>query len=157
MTLLIIFDLNSRITFCTQNTMDEEDDWRQCAEWLNRCQVLPDDHIVLSPNGNAIHLVQALMDGVILCHLLETLSSHEIDIRSIKDFSPMPQNSQFFCGQNLRLFTQLCEKEFDIPKEILFHPNDIYHAKNFGKAISLLSELSHCPRSQKTGIRYVYY
>lgn len=132
--------------------MEEEDDWRQCAEWLNRCQVIPDDHPALGPDGNAIHLVQALMDGVALCHLLSTLSNHELDIRSMKDFSHMPQNSQFLCFQNLRLFTQLCEKEFDIPRNLLFQPSDIYHAKNFGKAIATLSKLSYSRRAQLTGI-----
>ncbi|CAI2723362.1 unnamed protein product [Schistosoma spindalis] len=132
--------------------MEEEDDWRQCAEWLNRCQVIPDDHPALGPDGNAIHLVQALMDGVALCHLLNTLSNHELDIRSMKDFSHMPQNSQFLCFQNLRLFTQLCEKEFDIPRNLLFQPGDIYHAKNFGKAIATLSKLSYSRRAQLTGI-----
>ncbi|CAH8443906.1 unnamed protein product [Schistosoma intercalatum] len=132
--------------------MEEEDDWRQCAEWLNRCQVIPDDHPALGPDGNAIHLVQALMDGVALCHLLSTLSNHELDIRSMKDFSHMPQNSQFLCFQNLRLFTQLCEKEFDIPRNLLFQPGDIYHAKNFGKAIATLSKLSYSRRAQLTGI-----
>lgn len=137
--------------------MEEEDDWRQCAEWLNRCQVIPDDHPALGPDGNAIHLVQALMDGVALCHLLSTLSNHELDIRSMKDFSHMPQNSQFLCFQNLRLFTQLCEKEFDIPRNLLFQPGDIYHAKNFGKAIATLSKLSYSRRAQLTGIPYVFY
>ncbi|KAK4472743.1 hypothetical protein MN116_003967 [Schistosoma mekongi] len=132
--------------------MEEEDDWRQCAEWLNRCQVIPDDHPALGPGGNAINLVQALMDGVALCHLLNTLSNHELDIRSMKDFSHMPQNSQFLCFQNLRLFTQLCEKEFDIPRNLLFQPGDIYHAKNFGKAIAALSKLSYSRRAQLTGI-----
>ncbi|KAH8854180.1 Guanine nucleotide exchange factor VAV2 [Schistosoma japonicum] len=133
-------------------TMEEDDDWRQCAEWLNRCQVIPDDHPALGPGGNAINLVQALMDGVALCHLLSTLSNHELDIRSMKDFSHMPQNSQFLCFQNLRLFTQLCEKEFDIPRNLLFQPGDIYHAKNFGKAIAALSKLSYSRRAQLTGI-----
>ncbi|CAH8444144.1 unnamed protein product [Schistosoma mattheei] len=92
------------------------------------------------------------MDGVALCHLLSTLSNHELDIRSMKDFSHMPQNSQFLCFQNLRLFTQLCEKEFDIPRNLLFQPGDIYHAKNFGKAIATLSKLSYSRRAQLTGI-----
>ncbi|CAH8487184.1 unnamed protein product [Schistosoma rodhaini] len=70
----------------------------------------------------------------------------------MKDFSHMPQNSQFLCFQNLRLFTQLCEKEFDIPRNLLFQPGDIYHAKNFGKAIATLSKLSYSRRAQLTGI-----
>ncbi|KAF7259289.1 hypothetical protein EG68_03389 [Paragonimus skrjabini miyazakii] len=132
--------------------MEDEDDWRQCAEWLNRCQVLPDDHPVLGPNGNALHLVQALVDGVALCRVLGTLSNNQLDVRSMKDFSPNPQNSQFLCCQNIRLFTQLCEKEFDIARPFLIQPNDIYQAKNFGKAIALLSKLSLSPRAQLSGI-----
>ncbi|CAL8072042.1 unnamed protein product [Calicophoron daubneyi] len=132
--------------------MEDEDDWRQCAEWLNRCQILPNDHPALGPDGNALNLVQALMDGVALCHVISTLSNNEIDIRSMKDFSPNPQNSQFLCCQNIRLFTQLCEKEFGIPRAFLIQPNDIYQAKNFGKAIALLSKLSLSPRAQSSGI-----
>ncbi|TGZ71233.1 hypothetical protein CRM22_002751 [Opisthorchis felineus] len=132
--------------------MEDEDDWRQCAEWLNRCQILPDDHPSLGPEGNAIHLVQALMDGVALCRVLDILSQHQLDVRSMKDFSPTPQNSQFLCCQNIRLFTQLCEKEFGIPKSYLVQPNDIYQAKNFGKAIALLSKLSLSDRAKLSGV-----
>ncbi|GAA55643.1 guanine nucleotide exchange factor VAV2 [Clonorchis sinensis] len=132
--------------------MEDEDDWRQCAEWLNRCQILPDDHPSLGPEGNAIHLVQALMDGVALCRVLDILSQHQLDVRSMKDFSPTPQNSQFLCCQNIRLFTQLCEKEFSIPKSYLVQPNDIYQAKNFGKAIALLSKLSLSDRAKLSGV-----
>ncbi|OON20842.1 RhoGEF domain protein, partial [Opisthorchis viverrini] len=132
--------------------MEDEDDWRQCAEWLNRCQILPDDHPSLGPEGNAIHLVQALMDGVALCRVLDILSQHQLDVRSMKDFSPTPQNSQFLCCQNIRLFTQLCEKEFSIPKPYLVQPNDIYQAKNFGKAIALLSKLSLSDRAKLSGV-----
>ncbi|KAL7061270.1 hypothetical protein AAHC03_09924 [Spirometra sp. Aus1] len=130
----------------------EDDVWRQCAEWLLRCRVLPEDHPALSSDANALVLLQALMNGVSLCHLLSNLSNGEVDPLTMKDFSPRPQQSQFLCCQNIRLFTHLCCDEFGIDSNYLIDPPDLYQAKNFGKVIELLSVLSFCPRAQKTGI-----
>uniref|UniRef100_A0A0X3PTS2 Guanine nucleotide exchange factor VAV2 n=1 Tax=Schistocephalus solidus TaxID=70667 RepID=A0A0X3PTS2_SCHSO len=130
----------------------EDEVWRQCAEWLFRCRVLPADHPALSTDANALILLQALMNGVSLCHLLSNLSDGEVDPLTMKDFSPRPQQSQFLCCQNIRLFTHLCSDEFGIANNYLIEPSDLYQAKNFGKVIELLSVLSFCPRAQKTGI-----
>ncbi len=134
---------------------EEEYDLKQCAEWLNRCRMIPDDHPTLMPDGSGLQLVQTLMDGVVICNLLNALTNGEVDPRRMKDFSPRPQQSQFLCVQNIRLFTNLCEEEFGISKKYLIEPSDLYHAKNFGKVIELLSKLSHCPRAQHSGIPYV--
>ncbi|VDD82691.1 unnamed protein product [Mesocestoides corti] len=131
---------------------EEEYDLRQCAEWLNRCRIIPDDHPTLMPEGCGLQLVQTLMDGVAICNLLTTLTNGEVDPRKMKDFSPRPQQSQFLCVQNIRLFINLCEEEFGIDRKYLIEPSDLYHAKNFGKVIELLSRLSRCPRSQLSGI-----
>ncbi|VDN12067.1 unnamed protein product [Dibothriocephalus latus] len=148
-------DLNEKLLGLESVSHKNEDDvWRQCAEWLLRCRVLPADHPALLPDANALILLQALMNGVALCHLLSNLSDGEVDPLTMKDFSPRPQQSQFLCCQNIRLFTHLCCDEFDIASKYLIEPPDLYQAKNFGKVIELLSVLSFCPRAQKTGIPY---
>ncbi|VDL29158.1 unnamed protein product [Hymenolepis diminuta] len=104
------------------------------------------------PDGCGLQLVQTLMDGVKICLLLNTLTDGEVDPRKMKDFSPQTQQSPFLCCQNIRLFVKLCEEEFGIDKKYLIEPRDLYHAKNFGKVIELLSRLSRCPRAQLSGI-----
>nr|CDS20350.1 guanine nucleotide exchange factor VAV2 [Echinococcus granulosus] len=136
----------------TNSASEEECDLRQCAEWLNRCRTIPDDHPTLMPDGCGLQLVQTLMDGVKLCNLLNTLTNGEVDPRKMRDFSPQTQQSPFLCFKNIRLFVKLCEEEFGIDKSYLIEPGDLYHAKNFGKVIELLSRLSRCPRAQLSGI-----
>lgn len=136
-------------------TPEDEYDLRQCAEWLNRCRIIPDDHPTLMPDGCGLQLVQTLMDGVKICHLLNILTNGEVDPRKMKDFSPQTQQSPFLCCQNIRLFVKLCEDEFGVDKKYLIEPSDLYHAKNFGKVIELLSKLSRSPRAQLSGIPYV--
>lgn len=135
---------------------NEQYDWRQCADWLNRCRILPDDHPSLSLTGNCLHVAQTLIDGVAICNLLSTLSNGEVDPRSMKEFNPLPEQSQFLCCHNIKLFTSLCEEEFNIPKKYLIEPEDLYHVKHFGKVIELLSKLSKCPRAQAAGIRFIF-
>lgn len=138
----------------SNSASEEECDLRQCAEWLNRCRIIPDDHPTLMPDGCGLQLVQTLMDGVKLCNLLNTLTNGEVDPRKMKDFSPQTQQSPFLCFKNIRLFVKLCEEEFGIDRSYLIEPGDLYHAKNFGKVIELLSRLSRCPRAQLSGIPY---
>ncbi|KAM7536100.1 hypothetical protein Aperf_G00000098924 [Anoplocephala perfoliata] len=135
----------------TTNSEDEYD-LRQCAEWLNRCRIIPDDHPTLLPDGCGLPLLQTLMDGVKICHLLNVLTNGDVDPRKMKDFSPQTQQSPFLCCQNIRLFVKLCEEEFGIDKKHLIEPSDLYHAKNFGKVIELLSRLSRSPRALLSGI-----
>ena len=139
----------------SNSASEDEYDLRQCAEWLNRCRIIPDDHPTLMPDGCGLQLVQTLMDGVKICNLLNTLTNGEVDPRKMKDFSPQTQQSPFLCFKNIRLFVKLCEEEFGIEKKYLIEPGDLYHAKNFGKVIELLSRLSRCPRAQLSGIPYV--
>lgn len=67
------------------------DEWKLCADWLVRCRILPPDHKALQPDAQAFDLAQALRDGVLLCHLLNSLKPYSVDS---KDFSPRPQLSQ---------------------------------------------------------------
>lgn len=67
------------------------DEWRRCAEWLVRCQILPAEHKATKKDATAFDLAQALRDGVLICHLLNQLSPGSVDLR---DFSSRPQMSQ---------------------------------------------------------------
>lgn len=84
--------MNLRLSSGSTNSEDKmADDWRQCANWLVRCRILPDDHKATWPDAAAFDLAQALRDGVLICHLLNNLSANAVDL---KDFSPRPQLSQ---------------------------------------------------------------
>ena len=67
------------------------DEWKLCVDWLVQCRILPTDHKATQPDAQAFDLAQALRDGVLLCHLLNSLKPYSVDA---KDFSPRPQLSQ---------------------------------------------------------------
>ncbi|KAK3761315.1 hypothetical protein RRG08_012800 [Elysia crispata] len=115
------------------------EEWRQCAEWLVRCQILPYDHKATRSDATAFDLAQALRDGVLLCHLLNTLKPSCIDM---KDFSQRPQMSQFLCMKNIRTFLQTCTSTFGIKQADLFTPNDLFDVKDFRKVLDTLSKVS---------------
>ena len=100
MTYLFIFSYFEFFSYLSVTRQEEEeipkmaDDWRQCVEWLVRCQILPDDHKATKLESNAFDLAQALRDGSLICHLLNQLSPQCVDL---KDFSPRPQMSQVGC------------------------------------------------------------
>ena len=71
--------------------MAANEDWQLCASWLIRCKILPNDHRVLWPTAEVFELAQTLRDGVLICHLLNTLKTGSVDL---KDFSQRPQMSQ---------------------------------------------------------------
>ncbi|CAL1533586.1 unnamed protein product [Lymnaea stagnalis] len=122
------------------------DEWRNCVEWLVRCQILPPDHKATKSDATAFDLAQALRDGVLLCHLLNTLHPNCIDM---KDFSSRPQMSQFLCMKNIRTFLQTCTSVFGIDQRDLFKPNDLFDVKDFKKVLDTLSQLSKSELSQR--------
>ena len=73
---------------------DLKEDWKLCASWLVRCQIIASDHPVNSPSAEVFELAQILRDGVLLCHLLNRLIPGIIDA---KEFSQRPQMSQVSC------------------------------------------------------------
>ncbi|XP_059153597.1 guanine nucleotide exchange factor VAV3-like isoform X3 [Physella acuta] len=121
------------------------DEWRNCVEWLVGCQILPGDHKATKPDATAFDLAQALRDGVLLCHLLNTLKPGCIDM---KDFSSRPQMSQFLCMKNIRTFLQTCTSIFGIDQQYLFKPNDLFDVKDFKRVLDTLSRLSKSKLSQ---------
>uniref|UniRef100_A0A8C0IVJ2 Calponin-homology (CH) domain-containing protein n=1 Tax=Chelonoidis abingdonii TaxID=106734 RepID=A0A8C0IVJ2_CHEAB len=65
--------------------------WKQCANWLIQCRVLPPNHRVTWPSAQVCELAQALRDGVLLCQLLNNLMPHAVNLREI---NLRPQMSQ---------------------------------------------------------------
>ncbi|XP_052093575.1 proto-oncogene vav-like isoform X1 [Mytilus californianus] len=122
------------------------DEWRQCANWLVRCHILPDDHKTTGPDAAAFDLAQALRDGVLICHLLNNLSPNVVDL---KDFSPRPQLSQFLCLKNIRTFLATCKNSFGLRDQDLFDPPDLFDVKDFRKVLHTLSKLSKTDIAQR--------
>lgn len=90
------------------------EEWRQCVEWLVRCQILPNEHKATKVDASAFDLAQALRDGVLICHLLNQLCPGSVDP---KDFSPRPQMSQVCTFLSLRelLPGSLCKIKNKVP------------------------------------------
>uniref|UniRef100_T1IVA4 Protein vav n=1 Tax=Strigamia maritima TaxID=126957 RepID=T1IVA4_STRMM len=68
-----------------------EELWRECANWLVRCQVIPPDHRVTWKHAQVIDLVNTIRDGVLLNHLLNNLEPGCVDL---KELNLRPQMSQ---------------------------------------------------------------
>lgn len=65
--------------------------WKQCAQWLIHCKVLPANHRVTWDSAQVFDLAQTLRDGVLLCQLLNNLRAHSINL---KEINLRPQMSQ---------------------------------------------------------------
>jgi len=65
--------------------------WKECANWLTRCDVLRQDHKANWPEASCSDLAYTLRDGVLLCNLLNTLDPGCIDM---KDINQKPQMAQ---------------------------------------------------------------
>ncbi|XP_078325478.1 guanine nucleotide exchange factor VAV3-like isoform X4 [Crassostrea virginica] len=122
------------------------DEWRHCADWLVRCNILPEEHRATQADASAFDLAQALRDGVLICHLLNNLSPNSVDL---KDFSQRPQLSQFLCLKNIRTFLQTCQSVFHLSASDLFDPLDLFEVKDFRKVLSTLSKLSKTPIARR--------
>ncbi|XP_066516543.1 proto-oncogene vav-like isoform X2 [Hoplias malabaricus] len=124
--------------------------WRQCASWLIQCRVLPDNHRVTWETAQVCDLAQALRDGVLLCHLLNNLLPHSVNLREI---NLRPQMSQFLCLKNIRTFLSSCHEKFGIKKSELFEAFDLFDVRDFGKVLDTLSILSQTQISVQRGFR----
>ncbi|MEJ1278040.1 hypothetical protein NN561_008959 [Cricetulus griseus] len=70
--------------------------WKQCAQWLIHCKVLPANHRVTWDSAQVFDLAQTLRDGVLLCQLLNNLRAHSINL---KEINLRPQMSQHSCEE----------------------------------------------------------
>ena len=123
-------------------TTNVEKDWRQCLEWLVKCRVMPARHPATQDNATALDLANALRDGVLLCHLMTYLSNGATDPTSSDDFISRPQQSQFLCMKNIRLFLSHCRSFFKLSDRDLFEPESVFEVRSFGRVLHTLSLLS---------------
>ncbi|XP_049325366.1 proto-oncogene vav isoform X1 [Astyanax mexicanus] len=124
--------------------------WRQCASWLIQCRVLPENHRVTWDSAQVCDLAHALRDGVLLCHLLNNLLPHSVNLREI---NLRPQMSQFLCLKNIRTFLTACHEKFGMKKSELFEAFDLFDVRDFGKVIGTLSVLSQTHVAVQRGYR----
>ncbi|XP_040215831.1 guanine nucleotide exchange factor VAV3 isoform X2 [Rana temporaria] len=124
--------------------------WRQCAQWLIRCKVLPPNHRVTWDTAQVFDLAQTLRDGVLLCQLLKNLQSSSVNL---KEINLRPQMSQFLCLKNIRTFLSVCCEAFSMKKSDLFEAFDLFDVRDFAKVIETLSKLSHTANALSCGIR----
>ncbi|OCT85278.1 guanine nucleotide exchange factor VAV3 isoform X2 [Xenopus laevis] len=124
--------------------------WRQCAQWLIRCKVLPPNHRVTLDTAQVFDLAQTLRDGVLLCQLLKNLQGSSINL---KEINLRPQMSQFLCLKNIRTFLSVCCDAFSMKKSDLFEAFDLFDVRDFAKVIETLSKLSHTTIALSVGIR----
>ncbi|XP_077504211.1 proto-oncogene vav-like isoform X2 [Amblyomma americanum] len=124
--------------------------WRDCANWLIRCQALPPDHRVTWANAQLIDLANTLRDGVLLCQLLNKLQPGCVDL---KEMSLRPQMSQFLCLKNIRTFLQTCKNVFNLNNSDLFEPNMLFEYGDFRKVLHTLAVLSRSPKAEESGVR----
>uniref|UniRef100_A0A8C5HCM3 Vav guanine nucleotide exchange factor 3 n=1 Tax=Gouania willdenowi TaxID=441366 RepID=A0A8C5HCM3_GOUWI len=113
--------------------------WRQCALWLIHCKVLPSSHRVTWESAQVFDLAQTLRDGVLLCHLLNNLQTHSINL---KEINLRPQMSQFLCLKNIRTFLAACSDTFGLKKSELFEAFDLFDVRDFGK-VGLIDSVEH--------------
>lgn len=87
--------LDNLLTMASAITSSDEL-WRECAEWLTRCDVIRRDHRVNLPTAGIVHLATILRDGVLLCNLLNVLDPGCIDLRDVNQKPHMAQVSFSF-------------------------------------------------------------
>lgn len=124
-------------------------DWEKCLEWIVKCGVLGENHILVKPGVKVNEFAPVLRDGVILCHLLNVLAPGAIDQR---EFSQRPNNSQFLCTKNIRAFLNRCRDVFMLTEDELFDVADLWLLKNVGKVLQTISYLSNSELAKSSGI-----
>ncbi|XP_069695874.1 protein vav isoform X2 [Periplaneta americana] len=123
--------------------------WKDCADWLTRCDVLRQDHKANWPEASCSDLAYTLRDGVLLCNLLNSLDPGCIDM---KDVNQKPQMAQFLCLRNIKTFLQACHEIFGLKESDLFEPSMLFDLTDFYRVLNTLSKLSNCVKVQRRKI-----
>ncbi|XP_037814179.1 protein vav [Lucilia sericata] len=128
------------------NNSSNSDLWRECVDWLTRCQIIQPDHMANAPTSEIRVLALTLRDGVLLCNLVMHLDPTCMDASQM---NRRPQMAQFLCCQNIKLFLDVCRNHFKLRESDLFEPNMLYDLTNFHRVLITLSKLSQCAKVQK--------
>eukprot|EP00096_Caligus_rogercresseyi_P015951 TRINITY_DN845_c0_g1_i12.p1 TRINITY_DN845_c0_g1~~TRINITY_DN845_c0_g1_i12.p1 ORF type:complete len:887 (+),score=303.30 TRINITY_DN845_c0_g1_i12:1138-3798(+) len=118
--------------------------WKQCVSWLLRLRVLPDNHVITGSSASIQDLAYALRDGVLLCHVLQVMEPASLDMRNVNQ---RPQNAQFLCLKNIRVFLGAVKESFGLKETDLFQPSMLYDFSDFARVLYTLSILSKTPKA----------
>ncbi|XP_040582225.1 protein vav isoform X3 [Lepeophtheirus salmonis] len=121
------------------NSSTPEPLWKQCVSWLCRLEVLPDNHCITGSSASIQDLAYALRDGVLLCHVIQIMDPGSVDMRNVNQ---RPQNAQFLCLKNIRVFLNSCRDSFGLKETDLFQPSMLYDFSDFARVLYTLSILS---------------
>lgn len=94
----------------------------------------PSQYVQLSPNPR--HFLEQISDGIILCHLINALRPH-----TINDITHPSRTLQFIYLNNINSFLDACINHFNIGKNSLFEPMELFEKKNLVKVVYCLSSL----------------
>ncbi|XP_073830137.1 vav guanine nucleotide exchange factor isoform X1 [Musca autumnalis] len=117
--------------------------WKECVLWLQRCKVIPPDHVATEEIRS---LALTLRDGVMLCNLVIFLDPKCLDP---SEMTKRPQMAQFLCCKNIKLFIDVCRNHFKLREADLFEPSMLYDLTHFHRVLITLSKLSQCAKVQK--------
>lgn len=78
-------------TLTHTHSVNMEEEWRECSQWLVRIGLISEDHLLATQNAKLTDFYRFLRDGVMLCKLLHIIDSDSIDLRSINQ---RPQSAQ---------------------------------------------------------------
>ncbi|KHJ99536.1 RhoGEF domain protein [Oesophagostomum dentatum] len=102
---------------------------------------------ILGQDGYKNKRSRNLMDGVLLCRLLNELAPNCIEEKEIQRRQHM---SEFTCHKNICLFLGACKTIFNLKQEQMFEAWELFRLQDFAKVLSVLSLLSYSePALQK--------
>lgn len=78
------------------NNSSNSDLWRECVDWLTRCQIIQPDHMANAPTSEIRVLALTLRDGVLLCNLVMHLDPTCMDASQMNRRPQMAQVSWMF-------------------------------------------------------------
>ena len=114
--------------------------WLQCAKWLNKCQLLP-NNLKEKLDNNSLDINEfsnGLRDGLILFSLINFISPGSLDSSEVNWRS----KSRITCLTNIRVFLETCKKKLNLNDEDLFQADMLYDL-NMERVFSALSKISN--------------
>jgi len=135
--------------------------WRECAQWLDRLDLVPAGDPVLSSSSSKTdglrHLVALLRDGTVLCRAADALVPGSVPMDRVLVDPPDPEAgrsvSDFLCRHNIFLFLHAAVADFHLNMdESFFQPEDLYHCRDLGRVLETLSAVSRSPRARAAGV-----
>ncbi|GLH08883.1 60S ribosomal protein L27a [Gryllus bimaculatus] len=120
--------------------------WKNCVNWLVRCEVLRPDHQTLQNGAHVEDLAYTLRDGVLLCCLINILEPDCIEMQNV---NLNPQTTRCLCLQNIDIFLKACHDIFAMRTQDLFESSMLFDLTGFHQVLVTLSILSNTPKARE--------